>query len=257
MADLHCRSASVGVFQPLFREINQSADVLLLGGDLTDRGLAEEAHVLARELTSALRIPTIAVLGNHDFESGHETELSRTLADAGVLMLDGEACEVHGVGFVGVKGFGGGFGSRMLQSWGEGAIKQFVHEAVEEELKLESALSQLRTPRRIVLMHYAPIRATVIGESEEIFPFLGSSRLEEPLTRFGVTAAFHGHAHAGSPEGHTAGGVPVYNVAMPVLARRVAGAPLYRLLEVDPAGGNLDADEVDLVAPQVHRDIGV
>jgi Icc-related predicted phosphoesterase len=112
------------------------------------------------------------------------------MEQAGVRMLDGETAEIEGVGFVGVCGFGGGFGARMLNDWGEVAIKNFVHAAVEEALKLERALARLQTPQKIALLHYAPIRETVAGEDPEIFPFLGSTRLEGPLNRFNVTAAF-------------------------------------------------------------------
>jgi Icc-related predicted phosphoesterase len=141
------------------------------------------------------------------------------LCEAGVHMLDGDACEIHGIGFAGTKGFTGGFGERALEPWGEHSIKQFVHEAIDEALKLERAISRLQTAQRIVLLHYSPIRATVEGEPLELFPFLGSSRLEEPLNRFPVTAVFHGHAHHGSPEGRTQQDVPVFNVALPLLRR--------------------------------------
>jgi Icc-related predicted phosphoesterase len=134
-----------------------------------------------------------------------------------------------------VKGFCGGFGERTLQPWGEPMLKQFVREAVEETLKLESALAKLRTPSRIVLTHYAPIVDTVRGEPQEIIPFLGSSRLEEPLNRYGATAVFHGHAHHGTPEGRTLAGVPVYNVALPLLRRRFPGQRPVRVLELKAA----------------------
>jgi hypothetical protein len=111
-------------------------------------------------------------------------------------------------------------------------IKQFVHVTVEDSLRLESALAKLRTPSRLVILHYAPIRATVEGEPHEIFPFLGSSRLEEPITRFPVAAAFHGHAHSGTLEGRTMNNVPVYNVALPLLARSFPGRPPFRIVEV-------------------------
>ncbi|HEY9226729.1 MAG TPA: hypothetical protein VIP11_08795, partial [Gemmatimonadaceae bacterium] len=88
------------------------------------------------------------------------------------------------------------------------------------------------TDHRIVLMHYAPIRATVEGESPEIFPFLGSSRLEDPLSRFDVTAVFHGHAHKGTPEGRTQTGIPVFNVTHQVLKTYYADRPPYRLFEI-------------------------
>jgi Icc-related predicted phosphoesterase len=139
---------------------------------------------------------------------------------------------VLGIGFAGVKGFGGGFGRLALEAWGEEGIKKFVYEAVEEALKLEKALARLRTTQRIALLHYAPIQATVEGEPPPLWPFLGSSRLEEPLNRYAVTAVFHGHAHHGSPEGKTLGGAPVYNVALPVLRRSAPEQPTFRVIAV-------------------------
>ena len=229
---MHVAKGSQGMFQPLFAQISASADVLLICGDFTDYGLTDEARVLAKELTASLKIPVVAVLGNHDFESGHETEIREILIDAGVAVLDGEATEIHGVGFAGVKGFCGGFGRGALGPWGEQATKHFVQAAVDEALKLEAALARLRTPQRIAVMHYSPIRATVEGEPPEIFPYLGSSRLEEPINRYRVTAVFHGHAHRGSPEGRTSTGVPVYNVAMPLLARLDPNRPPFRVIEM-------------------------
>jgi Icc-related predicted phosphoesterase len=232
VGDIHISKSSQGAFQPLFAQITQTADVLVLCGDFTDYGLEEEARVLARDLTAAVKIPVIAVLGNHDYESGHENEISKILTDAGVTVLDGEATEVHGVGFAGVKGFAGGFGRGALGPWGERAIKRFVQEAVDEALKLEAALARLRTVQRVALLHYSPVRGTVEGEPPEIFPYLGSSRLEEPINRYRVTAVFHGHAHRGSPEARTATGVPVYNVAMPLLARINPDRPPYLVVEL-------------------------
>src|SRR5207249_2662288 len=173
-----------------------------------------EAQVLAKEITAAAKVPIVAVLGNHDYESGQMGEIRRILADSGVTLLDGDACEILGIGFAGIKGFAGGFGRGTLGYWGELAIKQFVQEALDEALKLETALARLRTPHRIAVLHYAPIRGTVEGEPLEILPYLGCSRLEEPLTRYPVTAVFHGHAHHGSPEGRTVNDLPVYNVSM-------------------------------------------
>jgi Icc-related predicted phosphoesterase len=219
IGDIHVSRHSQGAFQPLFSQISGSADVLALCGDFTDYGLPDEARVLARELTAAVKIPIVAVLGNHDFESGKQHEIRQILADVGVTVLDGEATEIEGVGFAGVKGFAGGFGRGALGPWGEHAIKVFVQEAVDEALKLEAALARLRTHTRVALLHYAPIRGTVEGEPLEIFPSLGSSRLEEPINRYRVSAVVHGHAHRGSAEGRTSTGVPVYNVAMPLLAR--------------------------------------
>jgi Icc-related predicted phosphoesterase len=232
VSDIHYSRDSHGVLQPLFAQITESADVLVLAGDLTDYGLAEEAKVLARDLTTTVQVPIVAVLGNHDYESGHEAELVKIFSDAGVKMLDGDTFETHGVGFAGVRGFCGGFGRGALGAWGEPIIKQFVHEAVNEALKLESALARLHTENRIAILHYAPIRDTVEGEPLEIYPFLGSSRLEEPLSRFDVKAVFHGHAHKGKPEGATSKGIPVFNVAYPVLKACYPDQPAFRLFEV-------------------------
>ena len=242
IGDLHCTRASEGVFQPLFGKAAESADVLALCGDLTDYGTPEEARVLAKEL-GAIKLPKVAVLGNHDFESNAAAEVVQILTDlAGVIVLDGTAVEVLGVGFAGVKGFAGGFGERALQSWGEEPIKAFVRAALEEALKLETALARLRTPGRVALLHYAPIGQTVGGEPTEIFPFLGSSRLEEPLNRYRPSVVFHGHAHRGRPEGATSTGVPVYNVAMPLLKREDPDRPPFRVVEVPlPADGSGDA----------------
>jgi len=231
LADLHFTRAMQGKLQPLLARAAQAADVLLLCGDLTDYGLPEEAHLLARELT-AVHVPMIGVLGNHDFESGKQAEVSAILAEAGLQVLDGDACEVKGVGFAGVKGFAGGFGRGALGPWGEQAIKDFVREAVNEALKLESALARLRTPQRIGVLHYAPIADTVVGEPTEIFPYLGSSRLSEPLYRYKATAVFHGHAHRGAPEGKIGDAIPVYNVALPLLLRLFPGGPPCRVIEV-------------------------
>ncbi len=235
LADLHYRRSAQGELVPLLGQAAQSCDILLLPGDLTDRGTVEEAQLLARDLAAAVKIPVLAVLGNHDFESDVPGEVARILVDAGIVVLDGDAHEVHGIGFAGVKGFAGGFGKHALGSWGEPVIKQFVKEALDEALKLENALARLRTPQRIALIHYAPIQATVEGEPPEIYTYLGSSRLEEPLSRYPVTAVFHGHAHRGAPEGTTTTGVPVYNVSLPLLQRLSPNGPdgpPVRVLEV-------------------------
>lgn len=233
VGDIHCTKTSQGALQPLFEQIAQHADVMLLCGDLTDYGLPEEAHVLVKELASTSRMPTIAVFGNHDYQSGKQNEVQQILSDAGIRVLDGDACEVEGIGFAGVKGFAGGFGSKALGAWGEEAIKSFVNEAANEAIKLETALAKLQTQERIAVLHYSPIQATVEGEPPEIFPFLGSSRLEEPLTRYSVTAAFHGHAHNGHLEGRTSSNIPVYNVSMPLLQKTLPNQPPFRLLEVE------------------------
>ena len=171
----------------------------------------------------------LAVLGNHDFESGQSELVCKVLDDAGVNVLNGEAIEIAGVGFAGISGFGGGFGRRMLNAWGEPLIKQFVQESISHSVRLEQALTKLQTERRIVVLHYSPIRATLQGEDPEIFAFLGSSRLEEPINRFRVNAVFHGHAHNGILEAATSTGIPVYNVSAPAL--RKTGKP-YRIVEL-------------------------
>ena len=235
VADLHVKKNSQGAMQQIFTRASENADVMLLCGDLTDYGTVEEAKILAKEITSWLRIPTIAVLGNHDFETNNEKELTQMLTDVGVTVLDGDSHEIHGVGFAGVKGFAGGFGRRQLGAWGEKIIKAFVHEAIEEALKLEAALARLRTPQKIGVLHYSPIHATVQGEPEEIIPFLGSTRLEDPLDRYRATAVFHGHAHRGSLEGRTKGNAVVYNVAMPLLQANFPDQPPVRIVEI-PVG---------------------
>jgi Icc-related predicted phosphoesterase len=201
---------------------------------LTDYGLPEEAQVLAKELTAAT-LPTVAVLGNHDYEAGKQDEIRQILVDAGVRILDGDTCEIEGVGFAGVKGFAGGFGRATLGFWGEDAIKRFVQEALDEALKLESALARLRTAHKVAVLHYAPIQATVEGEPPEIFPFLGCSRLEGPLTRYPVDVVFHGHAHHGAPEGRTNNGTPVYNVALQLMRDAFPDRPPLRVFEIAAA----------------------
>ena len=234
VGDLHCKKDSAGHFRSLFAQAAEAADALLLCGDLTDYGLPEEARVLVDELAVAASVPIVAVLGNHDYESGQADVVRKMLTDAGVHVLDGEAIEIHGVGIAGAKGFAGGYGRGALGPWGESAIKQFVNEAIHEALKLESALAKLRTPQRIALLHYAPIVGTVEGEPVEIYAFLGTSRLEEPIIRYPVDAVFHGHAHRGAPEGRTVNGTPVYNVARPLLQRLYPDRPPFKLLELAP-----------------------
>lgn len=232
VGDLHCTVANSTELAESLEHVHENADVLLLCGDLTDYGLAEEAHALARALSS-VRVPVLAVLGNHDHESSDPEGVARILFEhAHVRVLRGDSIELFGIGFAGAKGFGGGFGSGTLGHWGEAITKRFVDEAIEEALKLETSLARLRTERRVVLLHYSPVRSTVEGEPLEIFPFLGCSRLEEPLLRYPVDVVFHGHAHRGRLEGSTKAGAPVYNVAMPLLRRSFPDALPFRVFEV-------------------------
>lgn len=232
IGDVHVGKTAQGSLATLFAQASDRSDVLVMCGDLTDYGLPEEARVLAREVSATLRVPCVAVLGNHDFEAGKGDEIRQILIDAGVAVLDGDACEVQGIGFAGVKGFCGGFGRGALGPWGEEIVKLFVREAVNEAFKLESALARLRTPHRVAVLHYSPIRATVEGEPLEIFPYLGSSRLEEPLARYPVSVVVHGHAHNGALEGRTSAGTPVYNVALPLLRKCRPEQPPFRVIEI-------------------------
>lgn len=219
IADLHCRFDQHGRFREVVRAVNGESEGLVIGGDLTDHGLLDEAKTLAEAL-SELRVPCAAVLGNHDFEGGVVREIVRILAEVKVAVLDGShAVFLKRLGIAGVKGFGGGFEKGLLQAFGEPAVKAFVQEGVNEALKLEAALAQLEIGKKVVLLHYAPVAATTDGEELELRPYLGTSRLAGPCDSFGALAVFHGHSHHGAPEGRTPRGVPVYNVAMPVLRR--------------------------------------
>jgi Icc-related predicted phosphoesterase len=228
IGDLHVKEDHTAPYRELFGEISREADVLVIAGDLTDLGKPREAEVLAEDLR-VCSIPVIAVLGNHDYECGCEQEVANILRQAGVRLLDGQATEIDGVGFVGVKGFAGGFGRRMLGSFGEPAIKAMVAEGVNEAMKLENAMRQVRAKRAVVVLHYSPIVETIEGEPLEIFPFLGSSRLAETIDRFKVSAVIHGHAHRGCYQGHTLGGAAVYNVAQHI--EKPTGKP-YAILEI-------------------------
>lgn len=235
VGDLHCTRESHGALRGIFGDASAVADVIVLCGDLTDRGLPEEADVLAAELADAT-VPVVAVLGNHDHEAGDAEAVVERLTAVGVKMLERDSVEIDGVGFAGTKGFAGGFGTHSLGAWGEGPIKAFVQAAIDEELALESGLARLRTPDRVAVLHYAPVEDTVAGEPEPIYAWLGSSRLEDPIDRFAVSLVVHGHAHHGSLEGRTRGGTPVYNVSQPLL-RRSGHDRGFRLLDVGGAPG--------------------
>ncbi len=212
MGDLHMKEQDSPSYKELFSEVSQEADILVLTGDLTDLGKPREAELLVADLRSC-SIPVVGVLGNHDYECGHVEEVRAIIKSSGMHLLEGQAVDLNGVGFAGVKGFAGGFGRFMLSSFGEPAIKAMVAESVEESMRLENALRQIRSERAMVVLHYAPIVETVEGEPIEIYPFLGSSRLAETIDRFPVSAVVHGHAHRGKYSGKTPGGAPVYNVA--------------------------------------------
>ena len=229
-ADLHFSAQSYAIIRDQFAQVRDEADLLILAGDLTNYGRPEEMEALLNALVR-FRLPTIAVLGNHDYESGHEAELQKLMVDAGIKVLDGTAYERGGVGFAGTKGFVGGFGRGMLTAFGEREVKSFVQTSIDESLKLERAMSQLRTPKRIVVLHYSPIVGTVVGESPEIFPFLGTSRLAEVIDRHGADFVVHGHAHRGTPDGKTTAGIPVHNVAITLLQAQTPSR-VYRLFDL-------------------------
>ena len=229
IGDVHASPTAAGRWRETFAQISHEADILCLCGDLTNHGTVEEAQALAEDLRSCT-IPVLAVLGNHDHHEGKAAEVQRIACDAGVKFLEDEVHTVDGVGFAGVKGFCGGFDGRMLDAFGEPAVKAFVQETLNEVLRLEHALKSLETDRTVVVLHYAPIAATVAGEPETIFPFLGSSRLAEAIDRhLTVRAIVHGHAHHGTYEGRTTRGTPVFNVAAQI---GKPGGKAYALLEI-------------------------
>ncbi len=230
VADIHFSPQAYDRMRDAMGRVRDEADVLVLAGDLTNYGKPQEMESLLNAIVR-LRIPTVAVLGNHDYESGKQEELIHMMTAEGLKVLDGTSYERDGVGFAGTKGFLGGFGRGMLTAFGEPEVKAFVQAAIDETLKLERALSLLRTPKRVVVVHYSPIAATVQGEPQEIFPYLGSSRLAEVVDRHQANLVLHGHAHHGGSEGKTTGGVPVHNVALPVIQASDPGK-VYKLIDV-------------------------
>lgn len=215
-ADLHFTPARFGALHDQLNRVRDEADVFAVAGDLTNFGRPDEMEPLLNVLVR-LRLPIIVVLGNHDYESDRQNDLIRMMTQEGIKVLDGSAYERDGVGFAGTKGFVGGFGRGVLTAFGEPEIKTFVRASIDEALKLERAMSQLRTKKRVILLHYAPIAATIQGEAPEISPFLGTSRLAEVIDRNGADLVLHGHAHNGRCDGKTAAGIPVHNVAITLL----------------------------------------
>jgi len=228
-ADLHYSAQRVALKDQLAR-VRDEADVLVVAGDLTNFGQPNEMEPLVNVLVR-LRLPIVAVLGNHDYESGKHEELMRMMTAEGIKVLDGTGYERDGVGFAGTKGFVGGFGRGVLTAFGEPEIKTFVKASIDEAMKLERAMSQLRTEKRVVVLHYSPIAGTVQGEAPEIFPYLGTSRLAEVVDRHGADLVVHGHAHHGSLSGKTTGGIPVHNVAITLLQSQQPSAA-YKIFDV-------------------------
>ena len=229
-ADLHFSPQNYDRIREQMNRVRDDADLLVIAGDLTNYGRPQEMESLLNALVR-LRVPIVAVLGNHDYESGQAEQLMQMMTAEGIKVLDGTGYEREGVGFAGTKGFLGGFGRGILTAFGEPEVKAFVQASVDEALKLERALSQLRTEKRIIVIHYAPIGDTVKGEPAEIYPYLGNSRLSEVADRHGANLILHGHAHHGSADGKTTGGIPVHNVALHILQQQNPPVP-YRVFDV-------------------------
>lgn len=235
VGDLHVRAGDEESIARSLAGVAEKADALALLGDLTHHGRIEEADTLGRALEKIGK-PVLAVLGNHDHDFGLAEEVAAVLRDDGVIVLDRAHVTVDGIGFAGVKGFGGGFGDRIVRAFGEAALKDFVQESIAEATALRNALSALpEHAPRVALLHYAPIPETVLGEPPEIHAFLGTSRLADALDEGRATLALHGHAHHGAHRGVTKGGVPVLNVSQPVLAR--AGVGTVVVAEIGTATG--------------------
>jgi Icc-related predicted phosphoesterase len=219
VGDIHIRADSKFLWTENYETLNQNADILLLCGDLTNLGTLDEAHNLAT-LLKRLRIPVAGIFGNHDYTNDQNDVVRTILKEEGrFIFLDETPYELEGVGFAGVKGFAGGFDNHMLSAFGEPTLKQYVHESIKESLQLETLLSQLTTEKKVVILHYSPIKETCVGEPEEIYSFLCSSHLVEPINNFNVDMVFHGHAHYGTHQGKTIKDIPVFNVSLEVLKK--------------------------------------
>jgi Icc-related predicted phosphoesterase len=229
-ADLHFAAQNATALRGQLDKVRDEADLLVVAGDLTNYGKPAEMEPLLNTMVR-LRIPIVVVLGNHDYESDQQAELMRMMTAEGIKVLDGSAYERDGVGFAGTKGFVGGFGRGVLTAFGEAEIKTFVRASIDEALKLERAMAQLRTLKRVVVLHYAPIAATIEGEAPEISPFLGTSRLAEVIDRHGADLVVHGHAHNGKLDGRTTAGIRVHNVAITLLQSQQPPAA-YRVFDV-------------------------
>jgi Icc-related predicted phosphoesterase len=242
MADVHFGADAVGSLRPHLTHLDERADLLLVAGDLTRVGDPAEARLLLDELRE-VRVPIVAVLGNHDYHGDRVPAIAKAVQEAGVVLLEGDAVTIDmpggRVGVAGVKGFGGGFLGASASDFGEPEMRAFVHHTKDRAARLEAALRTLDCDLRIALSHYGPTPDTLLGEPPGLYPFLGSYLLAEAIDRAGAQFAVHGHAHGGVEHGVTAGGTPVRNVAQPVLRRA------YALYCFDDVG----AGPVDLPSP--------
>jgi Icc-related predicted phosphoesterase len=220
VGDVHMAPDARGTLREAFTQLPEVADVLLLAGDLTRLGTAEELDVLLEEL-DGVALPQIAVLGNHDYESGCAGALVDRLEHAGVRVLEGSTAVVavgdETLGVAGSKGFGGGFAGACASDFGEPEMKLFIRTTRALADGLYRALVSLDTDARVALTHFAPTKDTLGAERPEIYPFLGSYLLGEAVDLAGADLVVHGHAHSGVEKGVTPGGIPVRNVALPVL----------------------------------------
>ncbi|HXG67241.1 MAG TPA: metallophosphoesterase [Blastocatellia bacterium] len=225
IGDMHFSEDSRGRLRDKWSKVHESADVLLLAGDLTTHGEVDQIAVLAEEL-EVVQIPVVSVLGNHDYHNNQVGEVRRELERRRITVLEGESVtlSVNGatLGIAGTKGFGGGFAGACGSAFGEPEMKAFVHHTERLAARLEEHLSRLQTDYRVVLLHYSPIKDTLAGERLEIYPFLGSYLLAEAIDNAGADLAIHGHAHMGQEKGITPRGIPVRNVALPVLRHAYA-----------------------------------
>jgi len=225
VGDVHLDEEARGRLRPALEHLPAHADVLLLAGDLTRHGTPEEAHAVADEFAE-LAVPVVAVLGNHDYQSDQQDEVARILTDHGITVLEGEGVVLdlagERLGVAGVKGFGGGFAGKCGSDFGEPEMKAFVRHTRAIAVRLGAALAALESDRKVALTHYAPVNETLRGEPPEIYPFLGSYLMAEAIDHAGADLAIHGHAHHGTEQGMTPGGVRVRNVAQPVIRKAYA-----------------------------------
>jgi Icc-related predicted phosphoesterase len=220
VGDVHVDKDVLGRFRPALDQLPDVADVLLVAGDLTRHGTLDEARCFATEF-GGLGVPVVLVLGNHDHHSDRPVQVAELLTDAGMTVLDGTATVLtlngHRLGVAGVKGFGGGFAGASAGNFGEPEMKLFVRTGEEAAERLGEALRSVECDALVALTHYAPVPETLAGEPPEIYPFLGAYQLAQAIDSAPTVLALHGHAHHGSERGRTPGGVPVRNVAHPVI----------------------------------------
>jgi Icc-related predicted phosphoesterase len=220
--DIHCRESRREEAIAAFADISGRADLILLAGDLTAHGEPEEARVLA-DAAREVNVPVVAVTGNHDWHAGRQDEIVRMLEEAGITVLERSWSiqEVGGleVGIVGTKGFVGGFPGSHLPDFGEPLLRSVYAEASADVEAIDAGLRAVAVcPLRIVLLHYSPTAATLAGEPEGIWTFLGTDRMAPPIAEHAPDLVLHGHAHAGAFKG-AIGETPVYNVSVPVMER--------------------------------------